>query len=43
MGGSPLIYGRRAHDFEVPGFVAWGDPAAPARLGLDKYQGESLS
>jgi 3'(2'), 5'-bisphosphate nucleotidase len=28
----PLIYGRRAPDFRVPGFVAWGDPQAAEKL-----------
>lgn len=32
--GRPLSYGRAAQGFVVPGFVAWGDPSAPARLGL---------
>jgi 3'(2'), 5'-bisphosphate nucleotidase len=30
--GAPLSYGRKG--FLVPGFVAWSDPSAPARLGL---------
>jgi 3'(2'), 5'-bisphosphate nucleotidase len=29
--GAPLVYGRRAPDFRIPAFVAWGDPQAPAR------------
>jgi 3'(2'), 5'-bisphosphate nucleotidase len=29
--GEPLAYGRRAPDFRIPGFVAWGDPQSPAR------------
>jgi 3'(2'), 5'-bisphosphate nucleotidase len=32
--GGPLSYGRSSADFRVPNFVAWGDPAAPGRLGL---------
>jgi 3'(2'), 5'-bisphosphate nucleotidase len=32
--GTPLPYGRIAAEFRVPAFIAWGDPAAPARLGL---------
>jgi 3'(2'), 5'-bisphosphate nucleotidase len=32
--GSPLNYGRMSESFRVPAFVAWGDPSAPARLGL---------
>jgi 3'(2'), 5'-bisphosphate nucleotidase len=32
--GNPLSYGRVAQDFIVPGFIAWGDPTAPAKLGL---------
>lgn len=32
--GAPLGYGRRSENFRVPAFVAWGDPAASARLGL---------
>jgi 3'(2'), 5'-bisphosphate nucleotidase len=30
--GKPLSYGADAARFVVPGFVAWGDPAAAARL-----------
>ncbi len=30
--GAPLRYGAVASRFRVPAFVAWGDPAAPARL-----------
>src|SRR5207248_3347511 len=30
--GSPLSYGRRNANFRVPAFIAWGDPAAAARL-----------
>jgi len=33
-GGGPLSYGRNQPDFGIPAFVAWGDPSAPARLGL---------
>jgi 3'(2'), 5'-bisphosphate nucleotidase len=31
--GEALPYGRIAAGFLVPGFVAWGDPEAPKRLG----------
>jgi 3'(2'), 5'-bisphosphate nucleotidase len=31
--GRPLRYGRASEGFLVPGFIAWGDPAAPAKLG----------
>ncbi len=31
---APLPYGRIAEQFRIPAFVAWGDPSAPARLGL---------
>jgi 3'(2'), 5'-bisphosphate nucleotidase len=30
--GQPLCYGRTTESFLVPGFIAWGDPAAAARL-----------
>jgi 3'(2'), 5'-bisphosphate nucleotidase len=30
--GGLLPYGRVEADFKVPGFIAWGDPAAPARF-----------
>jgi 3'(2'), 5'-bisphosphate nucleotidase len=30
--GSPLRYGQQAEHFRIPAFVAWGDPASPARL-----------
>ena len=30
--GKPLAYGRDATGFIVPGFVAWGDPAASGRF-----------
>jgi len=30
--GSALAYGRKAPDFLVPAFVAWGDPQAAAKL-----------
>lgn len=33
-GGSPLTYHSLSERFLVDGFVAWGDPAAPALLGL---------
>ena len=32
--GAPLRYGRSSAGFRVASFVAWGDPAAPARFGL---------
>ena len=32
--GTPLSYGRKANGFIVSGFIAWGDPAAPGKLGL---------
>jgi 3'(2'), 5'-bisphosphate nucleotidase len=32
--GSMLSYGRISDNFRVPGFMAWGDPSAAARLGL---------
>jgi len=32
--GGPLSYGLNAQGFLVPGFIAWGDPAAPQKLGL---------
>jgi 3'(2'), 5'-bisphosphate nucleotidase len=32
--GGALTYGRIAAGFCVPAFVAWGDPCAPAALGL---------
>jgi 3'(2'), 5'-bisphosphate nucleotidase len=31
--GQPLRYGRTEESFLVPGFIAWGDPAAQARFG----------
>ena len=31
--GQPLCYGQTTENFLVPGFMAWGDPAARARLG----------
>jgi 3'(2'), 5'-bisphosphate nucleotidase len=31
--GGALTYGNRPDGFAVPGFIAWGDPAAAARLG----------
>jgi 3'(2'), 5'-bisphosphate nucleotidase len=34
--GAPLPYGRIAEQFRIPAFIAWGDPSAPARLGLLK-------
>jgi 3'(2'), 5'-bisphosphate nucleotidase len=33
-GGAALSYGQIARNFRVPAFVAWGDPAAPAALGV---------
>jgi 3'(2'), 5'-bisphosphate nucleotidase len=32
--GTKLSYGRISENFRVPAFVAWGDPSAPAKLGL---------
>jgi 3'(2'), 5'-bisphosphate nucleotidase len=32
--GAALSYGRDKQGFRVPGFIAWGDPSAPAKLGL---------
>jgi 3'(2'), 5'-bisphosphate nucleotidase len=32
--GIPLCYGRPAQGFLIPGYVAWGDRSAPARLGF---------
>jgi 3'(2'), 5'-bisphosphate nucleotidase len=32
--GGALTYGRIEAGFRVPGFMAWGDPSAPAALGL---------
>ena len=32
--GAQLSYGRISENFRIPAFVAWGDPSAPARLGL---------
>ncbi len=32
--GTPLAYGRAAQDFRVPAFIAWGDPAKAAAIGL---------
>lgn len=29
--GTPLTYGHAENGFRVPGFIAWGDPAAAAR------------
>jgi 3'(2'), 5'-bisphosphate nucleotidase len=33
-GGDVLSYQAQSGDYRVPGYVAWGDPAAAARLGL---------
>jgi 3'(2'), 5'-bisphosphate nucleotidase len=33
--GAPLSYGRISEKFRVAAFVAWGDPSAPARFGLE--------
>jgi 3'(2'), 5'-bisphosphate nucleotidase len=30
--GAPLRFGRLREDFRIPGFIAWGDPAAAKRL-----------
>ena len=32
--GKPLRYGRKAENFRVPAFVAWGDPSLPSALGV---------
>jgi 3'(2'), 5'-bisphosphate nucleotidase len=32
--GKPLPYGRKAENFRVPAFVAWGDPSLPSALGF---------
>lgn len=32
--GGPLAYGRAAENFRVPAFVAWGDPAKAAAVGV---------
>lgn len=32
--GGAMTYGRVEAGFRVPGFMAWGDPCAPAALGL---------
>jgi 3'(2'), 5'-bisphosphate nucleotidase len=32
--GTPLRYGRVSAAFRIPSFVAWGDPGAPALVGL---------
>ena len=32
--GTPLPYGRKAENFRVPAFVAWGDPSLPKALGV---------
>ena len=32
--GAPLSYGRIADNLRIPAFIAWGDPAEPARLGV---------
>ena len=32
--GVPLPYGRKAENFRVPAFVAWGDPSLPKALGV---------
>jgi 3'(2'), 5'-bisphosphate nucleotidase len=34
--GGALAYGRIEAGFRVPAFVAWGDPSAPAALGLSR-------
>jgi 3'(2'), 5'-bisphosphate nucleotidase len=34
--GQPLEYGRVAQRLRVPGFIAWGDPAAKARWALSR-------
>jgi 3'(2'), 5'-bisphosphate nucleotidase len=35
--GGALTYGQIGAEFRVPAFVAWGDPSAPAALGLRHY------
>jgi 3'(2'), 5'-bisphosphate nucleotidase len=40
-GGIPS-YGRADRDFRVPGFIAWGDPAAASALGGAKPGGAAL-
>lgn len=32
--GVPLPYGRKAENFRVPAFVAWGDPSFPRTFGV---------
>jgi 3'(2'), 5'-bisphosphate nucleotidase len=32
--GKPVRYGNAAGDYIIPGFVAWGDPAAAARFAI---------
>lgn len=34
--GDPLRYGGRAHDFRVPGFIAWGDPERALTFGRSR-------
>jgi hypothetical protein len=29
-----VSYGGFSENFRVPAFIAWGDPVAPAKLGL---------
>jgi 3'(2'), 5'-bisphosphate nucleotidase len=36
--GGALTYGRIGAEFRVPAFVAWGDPSAPAALGLGDHR-----
>jgi 3'(2'), 5'-bisphosphate nucleotidase len=38
--GAPLDYGRISRNCRVPAFVAWGDPSAPARLGIQGSAGK---
>jgi 3'(2'), 5'-bisphosphate nucleotidase len=41
--GAALSYGAGAQGLVVPGFLAWADPAAPARLGLAApFQGDNV-
>ncbi len=37
--GGALSYGRSAQHFYIPGFIAWGDPAAPGKLGFAARSG----
>ena len=37
--GAPLDYGWISRNCRVPAFVAWGDPSAAARLGIQGSAG----